>query len=103
MNNYKRSFMPLSRCRLFVIILLGMVASGQAQIGKRFPVEKKVIKDPVTGVTLTFLTSRSGMGDQKIYQTHPQWTADGAWIVFRSDRVRVKRWQSMKSRVKSFK
>ena len=24
----------------------------------------------------------------KIYQTHNQWTADGRWVVFRSDRVR---------------
>ena len=40
-----------------------------AQIGKRFPSEKKVIKDPVTGTMLTFLTSTPA-GDSKIYQTH---------------------------------
>jgi oligogalacturonide lyase len=28
------------------------------------------------------------MGDSKIYQTHPQWTCDGKWVVFRSNRVR---------------
>ena len=59
-----------------------------AQIGARFPSERKVIKDPKTGVELVFLTSKSGTGDSKIYQTHNQWTADGKWVVFRSDRVK---------------
>lgn len=48
---------------------------------------KKVVKDPVTGTELTFLTSTPG-GDSKIYQTHNQWTADGNWVIFRSNRVR---------------
>lgn len=56
------------------------------QIGHRFPSEKKIVVDPVTGVPLTFLTS-SPVGDSKIYQTHPQWTSDGKWLVFRSQRV----------------
>lgn len=58
-----------------------------AQIGKRFPPEKKEITDPVTGTRLIFLTSTPG-GDSKIYQTHSQWTADGQWLIFRSNRVR---------------
>jgi oligogalacturonide lyase len=58
-----------------------------AQIGQRFPSEKKVVPDPVTGVPLTFLTSTPA-GDSKIYPTHPQWTCDGQWVVFRSNRVR---------------
>ena len=58
-----------------------------AQMGKRFPSERKVIKDPLTGVELVFLTSKSGTGDSKIYQTHNQWTSDGKWVVFRSDRA----------------
>lgn len=58
-----------------------------AQLGTRFPSEKKVIADPVTGVPLTFLTSASS-GESKIYPTHRQWTADSEWIVFRSGRVR---------------
>ncbi|MFL9832173.1 hypothetical protein ABS764_15075 [Flavobacterium sp. ST-87] len=57
-----------------------------AQIGKRFPSELKVVKDPVTGTMLTFLTSKP-MGDSKIYQTHNQWTSDGQWLIFRSNRV----------------
>ncbi len=59
----------------------------QAQIGKRFPSERKVIKDPITGTMLTFLTSTPA-GDSKIYQTHTQWTADGEWLIFRSNRAR---------------
>ena len=58
-----------------------------AQIGTRFPSEKKIVVDPVTGISLTFLTSKP-VGDSKIYQTHHQWTADGKWLVFRSNRVR---------------
>jgi len=58
-----------------------------AQIGTRFPSEKKVVPDPVTGLPLTFLTSQPA-GDSKIYQTHHQWTADGKWVIFRSNRVR---------------
>jgi oligogalacturonide lyase len=59
-------------------------ASG---IGSRFPSEKRTVLDPVTGIPLTFLTSTPA-GDSKIYQTHPQWTADGKWVIFRSNRVR---------------
>lgn len=61
--------------------------SADAQIGKRFPSEKKIVKDPVTGTMLTFLTSTPN-GDSKIYQTHNQWTSDGQWLIFRSGRVR---------------
>lgn len=57
-----------------------------AQIGKRFTSERKVIKDPVTGTDLVFLTS-TAKGDSKIYQTHNQWTSDGKWLIFRSNRV----------------
>ena len=55
-------------------------------IGKRFPSEKKIVPDPVTGVPLEFLTSTPN-GDSKIYQTHMQWTSDGKWLIFRSNRV----------------
>ncbi len=36
---------------------------------------------------LTFLTSTPS-GDAKIYQTHNQWTSDGQWLIFRSNRVK---------------
>ncbi|MBI3367332.1 MAG: hypothetical protein HY021_02420 [Burkholderiales bacterium] len=73
--------------RLFVLALgLSLLATASAQIGRRFPSERRVVPDPVTGVPLVFLTTQP-RGDSKIYPTHPQWTADGAWLVFRSGRV----------------
>ena len=75
--------------RMLVICLLGVLPMVVcAQIGTRFPSERKVVADPKTGVELVFLTSKSGTGDSKIYQTHNQWTSDGKWVVFRSDRVK---------------
>lgn len=70
---------------IFVSVLPAL--SLPAQIGKRFPSERKVIKDPVTGVMLTFLTSTPA-GDAKIYQTHNQWSSDGQWLIFRSGRAK---------------
>src|SRR5476649_1963020 len=66
-------------------LLLTLPAS--AGIGARFPSEKKIVPDPVTGVPLTFLTTHEGTGDSKIYQTHHQWTSDGKWVIFRSSRA----------------
>jgi oligogalacturonide lyase len=74
----------------FAVLLAGaglLPISLSAQIGRRFPSEKKIVTDPVTGVPLTFLTS-TPVGDSKIYQTHHQWTSDGKWVIFRSNRVR---------------
>ena len=73
--------------KFFFIAFLFFTLSASAQIGRRFPSERKVVKDPVTGTMLTFLTS-TPMGDSKIYQTHNQWTSDGQWLIFRSGRVR---------------
>lgn len=69
------------------VVMLLSSATLSAQMGRTFPSEKKVIKDPKTGTELVFLTSKPGTGDSKIYQTHNQWTADGKWVIFRSDRV----------------
>jgi oligogalacturonide lyase len=71
----------------FIGIAVLSTLSLQAQMGRRFPSERKVINDPKTGVELVFLTTKSGTGDSKIYQTHNQWTSDGRWVIFRSDRV----------------
>lgn len=75
----RHSFIALALCLL--------VSNTHSQIGKRFPSERKVIKDSVTGTPLTFLTSTQS-GDSKIYQTHNQWTSDGQWLIFRSNRAR---------------
>ena len=75
--------------RLITICFAVLCAAPMlAQMGRRFPSERKVINDPKTGVELVFLTSKSGTGDSKIYQTHNQWTSDGQWVIFRSDRVK---------------
>jgi len=83
--NYSGEIMR-SKIAITIIIFLFTIVYTQAQIGTRFPSEKKVVIDPVTGVKLTFLTSTPA-GDSKIYQTHNQWTSDGEWLIFRSDRV----------------
>lgn len=69
------------------IIVAFICSTTYAQIGTRFPSERKVVTDPVTGVELIFLTS-TPVGDSKIYQTHNQWTSDGEWVIFRSRRVK---------------
>ena len=70
------------------VVMMGLSTwlPTQAQIGKRFPSERKVVIDPVTGNKLIFLTS-TPQRDSKIYQTHNQWTSDGQWLIFRSGRV----------------
>lgn len=77
---------PMRRIITFCIAML-CAAPVLAQMGHRFPSERKVINDPKNGTELVFLTTKSGTGDSKIYQTHNQWTADGQWVIFRSDRV----------------
>ncbi|CAN5568115.1 hypothetical protein BH10ACI2_BH10ACI2_13790 [soil metagenome] len=79
----------MKQSRMFVVtgLLFLLLGTADAQIGKRFPSEKKLVKDPVTGTMLTFLTSTPN-GDSKIYQTHNQWTSDGQWLIFRSGRVK---------------
>lgn len=74
-----------SRLRTLACLLL-LPFTVHAELGQRFPSERKVVTDPVTGVDLVFLTSTDG-GDSKIYPTHPQWTADGEWVIFRTRRA----------------
>ena len=73
--------------KLLLITAILVTSIVDAQIGKRFPSERKEVIDPVTGAKLLFLTSTQS-GDSKIYQTHNQWTSDGQWLIFRSNRVR---------------
>jgi len=65
--------------------ILGSV-SANAQSGRIFPTEKSTFVDPITGAEITVLTSDPA-GSAKPYQTHPTWTADGNWIIFRSNRT----------------
>lgn len=75
----------LTVAAFFVLCMVTSIV--YSQIGTRFPSERKVVKDPLTGTMLTFLTSEA-KGDSKIYQTHTQWTSDGEWLIFRSGRVK---------------
>ena len=68
-----------------IVVAAILTSSAWGQMGRRWPSEKKVVPDPVTGVPLSFLTTDPA-GDSKIYQTHQQWTADGKWLIFRSNR-----------------
>lgn len=52
-------------------------------LGQRFFSENVTYKDEVTGVTVNALTT-SRRKSSTMYQTHPQWTADGKYIIFRS-------------------
>jgi len=54
--------------------------------GDRLPSESSTFTDDVTGVTITRHTS-SLAKDDKIYQTHPNWTADSSHLIFNSDRT----------------
>lgn len=72
---------------LFAMSIVLVPVLAEAQIGNRFPSERTVIEDPETGNELIFLTISTSR-DSKIYPTHPQWTSDGEWVIFRSDRVR---------------
>jgi len=67
------------------LVTAAFASCAWGQMGRRWPSEKKVIADPVTGVRLTFLTTDPS-NDAKIYQTHQQWTANGRWLIFRGDR-----------------
>jgi oligogalacturonide lyase len=77
----------MKRQFIFLLAFFLVLSFCHAQIGKRFSSERKEIKDPITGNKLIFLTSTPA-GDSKIYQTHRQWTSDGAWLIFRSNRAR---------------
>jgi oligogalacturonide lyase len=80
-------FSKLPRLLAAVVAAVVVAIPALAGLGQRFPSERKVVIDPVTGTPLTFLTSTPA-GDSKIYPTHPQWTADGKWVIFRSNRVK---------------
>lgn len=77
---------------IFSIIAAALLCTVLSQlslasdVGKRFPPEKRTYLDKVMGLTITALTTSSA-NDQLPYQTHPHWTADGKYVIFRSDRA----------------
>ncbi len=76
----------LARRGLLALCLLSATATLDAQVGRRFPSEKRTYVDKVSGLTVTAITSNPDSSDAKPYQTHTTWTADGEWIIFRADR-----------------
>lgn len=74
---------------LLLIAVIFLAIDIPAQVGKRYPSEKKEYNDSITGRKVIVLTTHTG-SDTKIYQTHPQWTSDGEWIIFRSSRNSVR-------------
>ena len=77
----RRSYKPL----IVSVALYFMFSTAWSQVGHRFPSEKLTVKDKVTGAVITVLTT-SPANDEKIYQTHPQWTFDQKYIIFTSSR-----------------
>jgi MFS family permease len=67
-------------------LLAAPLAAQASNVGRRFPSEKRTVVDEATGATLEFLTTDPA-SDAKPYQTHTTWTADGRWVIFRSDRA----------------
>jgi oligogalacturonide lyase len=88
---YMRANCQIIRQLTFLVLAIGIGAdcSGSSQgtyyVTRKLPSEKASYTDPTTGMEITMLTT-SAARDNKIYQTHPNWTADGRNIVFMSDR-----------------
>ena len=58
----------------------------EGHVGRRLPPEMRTFKDELTGLQVTALTTDPA-NDDKIYQTHPSWTADKQWVIFQSQRT----------------
>ena len=87
MNKYYQTIWKLSLL-ILAINVKGNCSQPIQSMGytaQKFPSEKMAYKDDITGLEITMLTT-SAAKDNKIYQTHPNWTADGRNIVFMSDR-----------------
>jgi oligogalacturonide lyase len=56
---------------------------AHATLGQRYPSERKMVTDKVTGRKLILLTNGT-VSDAKEYQTDQQWAFDGKHIIFRS-------------------
>jgi len=74
-----------ARTLIVAVTLLCTTAPAHAQVGRRYPSEKREMVDPKTGVVFTALTTDPA-SDNTIYHTHPMWTYDNKYIVFRSNR-----------------
>lgn len=75
----------VSGCLALIATSLLPFSALASNVGKRFPSEKTSYVDPVSGLPVTVFT-RDPAGMAKPYQTHTTWTADGQWIIGRSNR-----------------
>jgi oligogalacturonide lyase len=74
-------------CALCALAPVGRAAASASasNVGRRLPSERRTVADEATGASIVFLTTDPA-NDSKPYQTHTTWTADGKWVIFRSDR-----------------
>jgi oligogalacturonide lyase len=79
--------MRIALLLLALALCTNAVAGFASDVGKGVPPEDRVLVDRLTGVPIHALTT-SPANDANIYQTHPQRTTDGQYIVC-SDRVRA--------------
>jgi oligogalacturonide lyase len=77
------AFLIMHEQRALAVGVAVVPSAAASDVGRRFPPERRVLVDRATGASLTALTTADA-DDTKIYQSHPQWTADGLHVVFRS-------------------
>ena len=63
-----------------------IATTADAKLGQRYPSEKRIVADPITGRPLTLLTN-GAVSESKLYPTDQQWAFDGKHIIFRSPRA----------------
>lgn len=84
-GKFPNGLAPILLIFYFSLIITNTVAQP-SNVGKRYPSEKLVLIDRITGFPITALTSSTAK-DFNLYQTQPQWTSDGRYIIFRSNRT----------------
>lgn len=75
----------LATLALACLLSLSAVATTEHNLTV-YPAEHRITQDPVSGATLTFLTTSSD-SDRNLYFHEYAWTADGAAIFFQSSRA----------------
>lgn len=78
--------MTWARALLFLVLAWPAGLAEASGLGRRFPSEKRTVVDEATGARIEFLTTDPA-SDSKPYPTHTTWTADGKWVLMRSDRA----------------
>lgn len=68
---------------LAAAMFASVAAPADAKVGQRYPSERRIVADAVTGRPLTLLTN-GVHSDSKLYPTDQQWAFDGRHIIYRS-------------------